>query len=246
MNDKWLYYFCRMGDHYAFISYDDGVSETINQVAPAQLLRLRLRFKNPRENGFPSSEEHPVLNALEEELQALAREHRALFVGEFSVAGARQFHVYTSDSQEAWSPRLQALGQRHGYDLEFSVKADENRDGYWKDLYPTEEDRHMIEDLRVIAGLREEGDDTDAQRHVDHWAYFSSDSAAARFCQWARESGYGLEASGKDEDGRYPVRVFHEASMHWQDITSHTIKVRRKAVELGGDYDGWETEVFKA
>jgi hypothetical protein len=104
----------------------------------------------------------------------------------------------------------------------------------------------MIEDLRVIAELREEGDNTDARRRVDHWAYFSSDSAAARFCQWARESGYGLEPSEKEEDERYSVRVFHEASMQWQNITSHTIKVRRKTVELGGDYDGWETEVCKA
>ena len=245
MSDKWLYYFCRMEDHYAFVSYDEGVSETINQVAPAQLLRLRLRFKHPRENGFPSSEEHPILNALEEGLQDLAREHGALFVGEFSVAGERQFHVYTSDSQESWSPRLQALGQRHGYELEFSVKPDKNRDGYWKDLYPTEEDRHMVGDLRVIAGLREEGDNTDARRRVDHWAYFSSDSAAARFCQWAQESGYDLEACGKGEGERYGVRVFHEASMHWQDITFHTIRVRHKTVELGGDYDGWETEVCK-
>jgi len=235
-----------MGDRYAFIYYDDGVAETINQVAPARLLRLRLNFKNPQDNGFPSSEEHPVLNALEDELQDLAREHDALLVGQFSFAGARQFHVYTGDSQEAWSPRLQALGQRHGYDLEFSVKADENREGYWKDLYPTEEDRHMIEDLRVIAGLREEGDNMDARRRVDHWAYFSSDAAAEGFCRWARESGYRLEASGKDEDERYRVRIFHEGSMHWQDITYHTISVRRKAVELGGDYDGWETEVCKA
>src|SRR6266567_1786643 len=82
MSDKWLDYFCRMGDHYAFISYDEGVGETINQIAPPQLLRLRLKFKHPRENGFPSSEEYPGLNALEEDLQGLAREHAALFVGE--------------------------------------------------------------------------------------------------------------------------------------------------------------------
>jgi len=104
----------------------------------------------------------------------------------------------------------------------------------------------MIEDLRVIGELREEGDNTNARRRFDHWAYFASDSAAARFCQWARESGYRPEAARKAEDERYPVRVFHEASMHWQDITSHTIKVRRKAVELGGKYDGWEAEVCKA
>src|SRR2546428_272227 len=78
MSDKWLYYFCRMGDHYAFISYDDGVGETIDQIAPPQLLRLRLSFKHARENGFPSSEEFPELNALEEDLQDLTREHAAL------------------------------------------------------------------------------------------------------------------------------------------------------------------------
>ncbi len=246
MSDKWLYYFRREGDHHAFVSYDDGVSEKINEIAPTQLLRLRLRFKNPRANGFPSSEEYPALNALEEQLQGLAQERGALFVGEFSVAGVRQFLVYTSDSQEAWFPRLQALGQRHGYKLELSVEPDEKRHGYWKDLFPTEEDRHMIGDLRVIAGLQEEGDNADARRRVDHWLYFSSEAAAENFCRWSRESGYCLKAREKDEDGQYRVHIFHESSMHWQDITFHTIQVRRKGVELGGNYDGWETEVCKA
>lgn len=246
MNDKWLYYFCRMEGKYAFVEYNEGVSETIDRVAPARLLRLRLRFKNPREVGFPSNEEYPSLRALREGLEDLARERSALFVGEVSAAGWRQFHVYTSESREVWAPRLEALGKQHGYDLEFSVKADQNREGYWKDLYPTEEDRHMIEDLRVIAGLRAEGDNTDLRRRVDHWAYFSSDIAAESFCQWAMEASYGVEAAGKDEEERYRVRLFHEASMHWEDITSHTITVRHKAVELGGDYDGWETQVCKA
>lgn len=246
MSDNWPNYFCRMGDNYALISYDEGISQVINQAASRQLLRVRLRFKHPRENGFPGSDEFPSLNALEEDLQELAREQAALFVGEFSVAGARQFHIYTNDPQEAWAPKLQVLGQRHGYDLEFSVKPDENLEGYWKDLYPTEEDKHVIEDLRVIAGLREEGDNTDAARRVDHWAYFSSDAAAEHFSTWARGAGYRLEANGRDENGQHRIRLFHECTMRWQDITFHTISVRRKAVEFGGNYDGWETEVHKA
>jgi hypothetical protein len=33
--------------------------------------------------------------------------------------------------------------------------------------------------------------------------------------------------------------------MHLADITDRTILCRRKAEELGGDYDGWETSVEK-
>jgi hypothetical protein len=33
--------------------------------------------------------------------------------------------------------------------------------------------------------------------------------------------------------------------MRLNDITSHTLALRRKAVEYGGDYDGWETPVIK-
>jgi hypothetical protein len=235
-----------MEDHYALISYDDGVAETINEIAPRQLLRVRLRFSHPRENGFPSSKEFPRLNSLGKDLEELAREQNALFVGEFSVAGGRQFHIYTRDIVEIWAPRLRSLGERHGYDLEFSVKPDRGLEGYWKDLYPTEEDRHMIGDLRVIARLQEGGDNADARRRVDHWAYFPSVIAAERYCQWARQSGYYPEARGKDEDDRYRVGLFHECTMQWQDITFHTISLRHKAVEFGGEYDGWETEVCKA
>jgi hypothetical protein len=48
------------------------------------------------------------------------------------------------------------------------------------------------------------------------------------------------------DDGKFRVRFSNEGTLRLPDITSHTIALRRKASELGGDYDGWETPVCKA
>ena len=57
--------------------------------------------------------------------------------------------------------------------------------------------------------------------------------------------GYSLDAADTTDDGKFRVRFAHKGTLRLPDITSHTIALRRKASELGGDYDGWETPVCK-
>src|SRR5262249_23308638 len=80
---------------------------------------------------------------------------------------------------------------------------------------------------------------------IDHWAYFPSSTAAEQFSLWVQAQGYELDSVSAADDGRLCVRFFHDGSCQLSDITSHTIALRRKASDLGGDYDGWETPVCK-
>jgi hypothetical protein len=138
------------------------------------------------------------------------------------------------------------VGDHHGYELRFVVKPDANRDGYWQDLFPSNDDWQVILDLRVIESVGKHGDDGTASRRIDHWAYFPAREGAERFSQWVRERGYILDETDTTDEGKFRVRFAHEGTLRLSDITSHSIALRRKASELGGDYDGWETPVCKA
>ena len=100
----------------------------------------------------------------------------------------------------------------------------------------------MIKDLRVLDALRAQGDDEHASREVSHWAYFPDRQAADRFADWLTAGGYRV--SGVEQRSvQTEVRFTHVGTMVLEDITHHTINIGRKASELNGDYDGWETSV---
>jgi hypothetical protein len=245
MSDEWIFFPCQMGEHSASIFFDHGIRESIDNTVPSRLLKVRVAFKHPRPDGMPTNEEFQSLNAFEDALQALVQQQESTYVGRVTVDGHRHFYIYTSDSEDAWSSRLDALGRSHGYSLAYAMKTDDGHGGYWQELYPTEDDWQVIQDLRVIQALAEQGDDGTTPRSIDHWAYFPSQIAAERFSHWAQEQGYGSLATDIADDGKFRVRFAHEGTVRLGNITSHTIKLRRKASEVGGEYDGWETPVCK-
>jgi hypothetical protein len=246
MSEQWIFLPCQMGDHRAFIFYDHGIRDSIKEVAPPNLLKLRVAFKQPGPDGMPPHDEFEQLTALEDGLQALAQAHASVYVGRVTVAGHRHFYIYTPDADEAaWSARLDSLGEQHRYQLAFSLKSDVSHDGYWQELFPTEDDWQVVQDLGVLEALKKEGDDGSASRQIDHWAYFPSLATAEQFSQWVEQQGYAAKGADAAADGKFRVCFTHEGKAQWPDISSHTIRLRRMASELGGEYDGWETMVHK-
>lgn len=243
MSDDWIYFPCQMGENFASIFYDHGIRDSIDTIAPPYLLKVRAAFKQSQTNGMPTNEEFSHLTELEDGLQALAEQHNSIYVGRVTVEGHRHFYIYTADSEEAWASRLDQLGGSHGYPLALALERDDDRDGYWQELFPSEDDWQVIKDVGVIEVLGKHGDDGTASRQIDHWAYFPSQDAAEEFCQWAQEKGYELDSSDKVDNEKVYVRFKHIGTVKLADITSHTIALRRRASELGGDYDGWEAPV---
>ena len=98
--------------------------------------------------------------------------------------------------------------------------------------------------MRLLDTLRENGDDGTTVRQVDHWAYFDAREAADEYAIWLSSQGYEVNEAGPDDEGDR-VQFKHETAVCLNEITTHTISLRRKADELNGRYDGWETFVCK-
>jgi len=234
-----------MGPDRAWIMFDFGISKTINTVAPSQLLRIRIAFKQPRQDGMPGDREFQQLRGIDEEVTALSQTHGALYVGRITVAGHRHFYVYTPEDDAAWEPRLAGLSQRHQYEVSSYIKADEQRNGYWKELYPDEASWQVLKDVELLEILRKQGDDGSPSRQIQHWAYFPAKTDAGRFAAWAGEQGYQVKPMSESKDGQFVVSFFHEGVLELTEITSHSIRLNRTAKEYHGSYDGWETPVCR-
>lgn len=244
MGDEWTSYSCQIDGHFASVLYNHGISETIDQIAPPNSLKVAISLKNARPDGLPSMEEYERVCALEDDLQRAAEEAGGILVGQVSFDHKKHIVIYTPDGEAEWSPRLETIGQRHDYTLTFTIRPDLERAVYWQELFPTEDDWQVITDLRVLEALSDSGDDGTAVRQVDHWAYFNSKEHAEEYSIWLSSQGYEINEAGPDDSG-YRVQFKHETSVCLGDITSHTISLRRKADELDGRYDGWETFVCK-
>lgn len=234
-----------MGDDQAFIYVNTGISDAISS-APSSLAKLRLTYKSPREDGLPTNEEFGPVNAIEDRIVGFAKEGNDRYVGRATVGGHRIFYVYTSRDEQSWMKFMEKLGTESGYDIRLAYSDDPDHRGYRDDLYPTEDDWQVIKDLQVIENLESHGDDGSECRKVDHWIYFDSKQSTVDFVIWAENDRFTEESehSHETDDGKYCVRMFHHGTLKIGDISSHTIALRRKAAEYGGDYDGWETPIL--
>jgi len=247
MTENWKYYPCMIGDDVAFIYLNVGASDAIDS-APKDLAKIRLAYKSPREDGLPTSAEFDAVSAIEDRIEEFAGKAADWYVGRITVAGHRVFYVYTHQAEKAWKTFVDRLAEDTGYQFQLAHSADPEHKGYREELYPTEDDWQVIEDLRVIEQLENRGDAVSQPRKVEHWAYFKDEASASAFAQWAAGDRFTLAAkpAQKTQDGTYRVRLFHHGTMQIDDISSHTIALRRKAAELGGEYDGWESPVVES
>jgi regulator of RNase E activity RraB len=246
MSESWEVYLRRRDGEIGSVLFDQGISEVINQMTVSDLLKVRVNFKSPRPDGFPSSQEFDLLEALEDSLASSVDGVTSHYVGRITANGERVYYVYTQDEEATWSARLDAIEAELSYSLLFSFQSDPAKDGYWKELLPTEEEWRIAQDMKVLDALAEAGDDGVAIRQIDHWAFFNSESAAQEFSTWAAKAGYAVDGIHENEDGSQAVRFNHQGSAQLSDITQHTKELQRQVNSLGGDYDGWETEVCRS
>jgi hypothetical protein len=206
-----------------------------------------LTYKAPHPNGLPTRDEFEPVSAIEDRIGNFAKQAEDWYVGRVTVAGQRLFYVYTNQSEKDWSDFLATLADDTGYEICLEYKDDPKHSGYHNDIYPTADDWQVINDLHVIENLESHGDDGSESRKVDHWVYFKDKASSIDFVVWAESDRFTEDPqySHETDDGKYCVRLFHHGTLRIDDISNHTVALRRKAAEFGGDYDGWETPILK-
>jgi len=190
-----------MGEHRAFITFDEGYAREADKDPRDVLLRVRTVIKKPNAAGMPTDEEFPALSALDEKLDNTLRLNGGRYVGKVTVNGKRHFFFYIRCSEETASGAIQRIAKESAYELAYVYEKDPGKEGYWNDLYPTPDDWRMIKDLTVLDALRERGDQTEKSREVSHWAYFQDPEAATRFGEWAAANNYKVTKIERSESG---------------------------------------------
>jgi len=248
MSDHWEMFPCQMGDHAAWISYDHGIRKELDNLSFANCARFAITLRQPDDRGLPVGDEFGWLNAVEDKLVEEIPERVGIHIGRVTTNGKRFFFFLTSLDEAAIANIAETLASLNQYEIEYVHKSDTERSCYWDDLFPTDNDWQVIQDIRVQDALREEGDSLTTPRPIEHWTYFRNEADRERFVALLgnRFDACELYETPDSDRGIYTAKLKHIGLPDYRSMNSTTIFLNNTARECGGDYDGWETEVCRS
>ncbi len=106
--------------------------------------------------------------------------------------------------------------------------------------------RRSAIDAKVFRLFEEYGDDLKAKRQVSHWAYFPDKSARRAFAQAVKQLGYrAMYTKPYPYSDKLPFgdHFLRTESVRPVILNAICAELAMLADRLGGEYDGWETEL---
>lgn len=238
--------------------YEKGAGSTIinmslKEKAPFTnlpfLLQVSVRPIKCSKDGLPDEHEFEVLYNLSDTMKAVtdaATVNKA--AGTFSYQCERTDYYYISDTTIIRGLLQEAFKKHYPqYSFTIKLKTDADWQAYFNFLYPNEVTFEYMQNEKVILGLQQAGDNLQKPRQVDHWLYFKTELGREQFVVFATKEKFKIENKQiiKDASLQYQLHISREDRVDPDSISSITIELRKKARQLNGDYDGWETFVVK-
>lgn len=156
-------------------------------------------FERPRPDGLSSSEEFDKLVALEDTLQAaLEKKCGGVLSGCITTDGRREFYFYGSTPESFEETVKQSVGLSHGYKFDCGKQEDLAWAQYLNVLYPSDKQRQLIENRKLMDLLTEKGDKLELARDVHHWAYFKNQTDRKSFRDAIQVLGYRIESENEN------------------------------------------------
>ncbi|MEO1436696.1 MAG: ribonuclease E inhibitor RraB, partial [Bacteroidota bacterium] len=166
-------------------------------------------------------------------------------VGTFTYQCVRRNYIYISDTSEIGIVK-RLYEERSAYAVDFFFESDPKWEAYLEFIYPSPEIQAYMMNQRLIALMIQNGDPLTQERQVDHWAYFPDQAKRNVFENYLQQQGFTIDKKWKDKQYDLPFAIrFSKVDIpDLMDFDSQTQALEKKATELKGNYDGWESIVL--
>lgn len=243
--DIWRFFLTELGGERASILFNDSLADRIDALDLPVALKLRAQMKSPRPDGLRSDEEFETLTALEDQLEEAIGAAGGVFLGHILAGGHLYMNFLVAEgSTEAFDTAIAMAQKETGYEIRHLFEPDPEKTSYWDALYPSADERQQLMDLETFEALDEHGDEREKPRKIEHWAGFEGEEARALFQDEVEARGFATEELWEEADKAPTLWIrFSRQDAPTRDLTEISIALNRKARELGGVYDGWETPV---
>lgn len=102
----------------------------------------------------------------------------------------------------------------------------------------------ILSDIATIDKLHDLGVNEDQPFVISHSASFQRIQDAERFARLVNCSEYLVEPVEKNVfEDLYKVLFVHSGTLALDDILTHTMSLDKSAIQMNGEYDGWEVVI---
>jgi len=238
----WEFYFAQLGGRSASIFFDDCLSARLEGIDLPNALRLRVTMKQPGEDGLSSSHEFDALNQLENTIVERLARLGTVHLGRVTTGGQRYINFLTSMTDGEAAPILALIQAETGYEIRARVEPDPQRTAYWDELYPSDDDRSLLNDLKCFENLAGAGDQDTIGRQIDHLVCFKSSASRLQFQEIIERAGFKTDRLYEDivhNPDVFCMAFSRVDKPRMGDFTKMNIALRRKVSELDGKHEGW-------
>lgn len=227
-------YLTRVEETPMVVAVDLAAAPHVPLASHPELLLVRIQLAQPRPDGLRATEELPALNRIEDRLVQHFEDAGAIYVGRTTSGG---FTVHAFYAPKGLRPPPPDLAP---YVPGFAAKMEPDWGYYTQLLFPDRWNLQLIHNRKTLQVLAANGDQPEAPRVLDHFAYFPGEAPARAAAARLTAAGYTVDDPRADEDGDWVV-PFHRTHGLNEEVMAQEASTILEIVELegGGNYDGW-------
>jgi len=228
----------------AWILFNATAAHELPNLDLPNLLRVQFDYERDRD-GSPLPAEEDRMQELETELEDWISAIGGRYVGQVTADGSRTLFFYVSCGREEAENLLRRIAVRRDMDIGMRMEADPQNRVYFELLLPTTDERRRMRDMAAISELAANGDRLEEPRPIEHAARFANRHQAIAFANWARKNGFVVDGilSPAPEREHFVLQFHRLAAPLPEVIDADTAAISDMAGQLGGTYEGWQTEL---
>jgi regulator of RNase E activity RraB len=197
--------------------------------------------------GHSSRGAQDLFYSLEDKLmQRMQQSEQAIYVGRISVQNRMEMYFYGVSNQD-WEAQLQGmLSDFPAFRYYTNLRQDEKWAFYLEEMFPTPLEEQWMRNAKISFALNRHGDNSDAEREVEHWLHFDNKTGMELVKGKAQLLGYHIINEDKDCSQSVQAYVLQLRKKHALDldtVNEVTKELFTLAAEAGGIYDGWGTRM---
>lgn len=249
MQEYWENYLKPIDGHKAMLAFNAGVSDFVPDEKYMYVAFVKVKLNAPKEDGLVNEEESNDVGFIEDRLEMESlRWKSGKYIARIITQGEVSFIYYLKMDFEWDSTVQEAMKHFPEYKYEFGSRIDAEWEVYQKLIFPTIREWQIIANHHSCDNLKEQGDNLDAKRAIEHKAYFNSHDDRNSFFTMIEKEGFKNQKEMEvpfNGNTMYGIQFYRKDIPHYYNIDELTMKIIDLSDSCNGHYDGWESSLVK-
>ncbi len=213
------------------------------------LFYVKIDYRVTKESDFPIGNKLKKLYQVKDDIfDTIYGTSSFYYVGSFMYDGSRFEYYYVKDVSGLEEKIDKLFARKYSREkYKVFVREDISWELYKDFLYPNDEIKNFMSNRDTLIQLRNAGDVAEHARKIEHYAKFPTKEDRSSFIAEIKQLSFTIEYEKTISDASFPfeVKFYREDTTTMERISKITQTLMEFSKKYYGEYDGWETFVWK-